>query len=46
MKKEQKKTGDELQGFLMWRARGSVVPSKKGKGSFKRKSKHKKDMWV
>lgn len=40
-KKIQKKSGDELQGFLMWRNRGSVVPAKKGKGSYKRKSKHK-----
>lgn len=40
-KNDRKKFGDELQGFLMWRNRGSVVASKKGKGSFKRKSKHK-----
>lgn len=40
-KKIKKKTGDELQGFLMWRNRGSVVAPKKGKGSFKRKAKHK-----
>lgn len=29
-KKIRKKSGDELQGFLMWRNRGSVVPAKKG----------------
>ena len=40
-KNDRKKTGDELQGFLMWRNRGSVVAPKKGKGSFKRKAKHK-----
>lgn len=40
-KKIRKKSGDELQGFLMWRNRGSVVPAKKGKDSYKRKSKHK-----
>ena len=40
-KKIRKKSGDELQGFLMWRNRGSVVPAKKGKGSYTRKSKHK-----
>ena len=40
-KKIWKKSGDELQGFLMWRNRGSVVPAKKGKGSNTRKSKHK-----
>lgn len=27
-KKIRKKSGDELQGFLMWRNRGSVVPAK------------------
>lgn len=31
-KKIRKKTGDELQGFLMWRNRGSVVPAKRAKG--------------
>ena len=30
-KKIRKKSGDELQGFLMWRNRGSVVPAKKVK---------------
>lgn len=40
-KNDRKKTGDELQGFLMWRRRGSVVAPKKGKGAFKRKVKHK-----
>lgn len=30
-KKIWKKSGDELQGFLMWRNRGSVVPAKRVK---------------
>ena len=42
-KKIRKKSGDELQGFLMWRNRGSVVPAKKGKGAYKRKSKYKNE---
>ena len=40
-KNDRKKAGDELQGVLMWRNRGSVVAPKKGKGLFKRKAKHK-----
>lgn len=40
-----KKTAEELQEFLQFRRRGSKVRSKKGKGSFSRKEKHKnKDM--
>ena len=35
-KKASKKTKEELQAYLMWRRRGSIVPSKKGKGSYKR----------
>lgn len=35
-KKVNKKTGEELQAYLMWRRRGSIVSSKKGKGSYKR----------
>lgn len=35
-KKVNKKVGEELQAYLMWRRRGSIVPSKKGKGSYKR----------
>ena len=37
----KKKTGDELQDFLAFKRRGSIVPAKKGKGSFKRKRKSK-----
>ena len=40
----KKKTGDELQDFLAFKRRGSVVPAKKGKGSFKRKSKYGKEV--
>lgn len=32
---------EELQAYLQFRRRGSKVPSKKGKGSFTRKVKHK-----
>ena len=40
-----KKTAEELQEFLQFRRRGSKVRSKRGKGSFSRKEKHKnKDM--
>ena len=35
-RKENKKVGEELQSYLMWRRRGSIVPAKKGKGSYKR----------
>jgi stalled ribosome alternative rescue factor ArfA len=39
MKKEMfKKTGDELQQYLQFRRRGSVVRNKKGKGSYDRKN--------
>lgn len=37
----KKKTGEELQQYLHFRRRGSVVQSKKGKGSYNRKQKHK-----
>lgn len=39
-----KKEGQELQGYLDFRRRGSVVKAKKGKGSFRRKEKYRKDM--
>lgn len=38
-----KKEGQELQEYLNFRRRGSVVQAKKGKGSFRRKEKHRKD---
>lgn len=34
-----KKTGEELQSYLEFKRRGFKVTPKKGKGSFKRKSK-------
>lgn len=36
-----KKEGEELQDYLRIMRKHSVVPSKKGKGSYKRKEKHK-----
>lgn len=36
-----KKSPEELQEFLAFRRRGSKVASKKGKGSYKRKSRRK-----
>lgn len=38
-----KKTGEEFQSYLEFKRRGSKVTPKKGKGSFKRKSKHKEN---
>jgi stalled ribosome alternative rescue factor ArfA len=38
-----KKTGEELQEYMMFRRRGSKVESKKGKGSYKRHEKHRND---
>ena len=32
-KQANKKTGEELQQYLMWRRRGGVVLAKKGKGA-------------
>ena len=39
-KKMFKKSAEELQEYMMFKRRGSVIPSKKGKGSYKRKEKH------
>ena len=36
-----KKSKDELREYLQFRRRGSVVPKKKGRGSYRRKVKHK-----
>lgn len=36
-----KKSPEELEQYQMFKRRGSSVPSKKGKGSFKRHPKHK-----
>ena len=35
-----KKSAEEVQQYQMFKRRGSVVENRKGKGSFKRKSKH------
>ena len=40
----KKKTGDELQDFLVFKRRGSTVPAKRGKGSFKRKNKYGREV--
>lgn len=37
-----KKNQEELEQYLQFKRRGTVVRSKKGKGSYKRKSKYKK----
>ena len=41
-KKIFKKSPEELQLYLSLMRKHGVVPSKKGKGSFKRKEKHPK----
>lgn len=41
-KRVNKKEGQELQDYLAFRRRGSKVPSKKGKGSYRRKPKNQK----
>lgn len=38
-----KKNSEELQQYLMFKRRGSVVENKKGKGSYRRKPKHKSE---
>lgn len=40
-KRAWKKEGEELQEYLRFKRRGSIVQAKKGKGSFKRNRKHK-----
>ena len=40
-KQTMKKSGDELQEWLWFKRRGSLVQAKKGKGSYSRKQKHK-----
>jgi stalled ribosome alternative rescue factor ArfA len=41
-----KKSPEELEQYLQFQRRGSKVESKKGKGSYNRKTKHKKDMYL
>lgn len=36
-----KKSPEELEQYMMFQRRGSRVESKKGKGSYRRKSKYK-----
>lgn len=36
-----KKTGEELEQYMQFKRRGTRVESKKGKGSYTRKLKHK-----
>lgn len=40
-KKMFKKSPEELQEYLAFKRRGYKVPSKKGKGSYKRHAKYK-----
>ena len=40
-----KKSPEELEQYMQFRHRGSHVESKKGKGSYHRKPKYKKDMY-
>jgi stalled ribosome alternative rescue factor ArfA len=35
-----KKNAEELEQYMLFKKRGSIVESKKGKGSFKRKPKY------
>lgn len=42
-KSYNKKTGEELQQYMQFQRRGTAVKPKKGKGSFKRKPKHKNE---
>lgn len=40
-KQKFKKSPEELQEYFKFRRRGFAVPPKKGKGSYKRRKKHK-----
>ena len=40
-----KKSPEELEQYMQFKRRGSRVEAKKGKGSYNRKQKHKKDMY-
>lgn len=40
-----KKSPEELEQYMLFKNRSSRVEAKKGKGSYKRKPKHKKDMY-
>ena len=40
-----KKSPEELEQYMQFKRRGSRVESKKGKGSYNRKTQHKNDMY-
>ena len=40
-----KKSKEELEEYLQFKRKGYVIPAKKGKGSFKRNQKYKKDLY-
>jgi stalled ribosome alternative rescue factor ArfA len=40
-----KKSPEELEQYMQFKRRGSRVENRKGKGSYNRKPKHKKDMY-
>lgn len=40
-----KKNKEELQEYMQFKRRGSKVKSKKGKGSYSRKDKHKNERY-
>lgn len=40
-----KMSPEELQQWLYIRKKGYAIENKKGKGSYKRKAKHKNKMW-
>lgn len=44
-KSDFKKNSEELQKYLMLTRRHFVIPSKKGKGSYKRKPKHRGEQY-
>lgn len=43
-KATQKMTAEEVQGMMHFRKRAYVVQNKKGKGSYKRHDKHRKEL--
>lgn len=40
-----KKSSEELQQYLQFKRRGFRIENKKGKGSYKRKTKHRGEMY-
>ena len=43
-KESYKKEGEELRQYLQIMSKHLIIPSKKGKGSYKRKAKYCKDL--